>query len=947
MKRKAKVKSKKANFCRAFVYSLTSLLFFFLTVNSQEIPIAQNFHQWGSVTLFNGLPSDNVHAIAQTLDGILWFGTENGLARFDGRRVQTVPFENVAANKILALKTDDDGTLWIGTEAGTFRLQDGRVQPISETKEYSITSILLGENVFLATGNGEILKLVKTENSYQAEKVLVEKLVGSDGKPVRFTSLIKSGGKIIAGSQSRSLLVIDENENREIPARPYFVNALTQDTDGNIWLGADIHENRGGLFQLNDSLHSINIGEIPSNVLAIISNDKGGVWIGTQSDGLYWFRGEQELEHLTFADTAGGLRSNTINTLLVDREGVLWIGTNRGVCRYDAASPFNQIFSDDSNVNFVRTIFHSNDGHIFAGTNRGLFLADNNSWLETGHFSQKAIYTVGEDTNKQLLIGTPNGLFGFDGKQISAGDIRATANFQGKTYLAVFGRGLMEGENLVFANDSLVTLLSDGDKLWLGTAKNGVFFFDGKEVKQDQTLEKLRGAAVWKISKGVNKDLWFATERGLFLFQNGELQNVIEGRGVRDVAIFGADIWTASSSGISHARHDDLFGWVVTNLNVEQGLPSQQIFALLGIENRLLIGTNRGVVNYVPSQIPPKVVATRVLSQRLHEPAEIAGTIAIEYPQTSLLVEVAGLSSRTFPEQFQYAFLLKNSNGEILDKKLSNDSQFAPIDLKPGQYSIEIRAFNKDLLASEPLIIRFSVARAPFPWTATALGILLTIALAGLIWAMIERRRMVQKNRELAVAKFDLANEAERERKRIARDLHDQTLADLRSLMLMSDKLPSDNSEFRMEIELVSTEIRRICEDLSPSVLENVGLPAALEFLLQHTIGNYKFSAPEDLDERLSFSPNVQMQIYRIAQEVLTNIKHHSDAKSVEMKVDLSEQNEFMVSIKDNGTPFNPTNIVSKGRGINNIRSRSSLIEAEVNWVQNESCGTEFLLTKK
>src|SRR5690349_9480310 len=44
---------------------------------------AQNFHRWGSITVFNGLPSDAVYAIAQTADGIMWFGTDNGLARFD------------------------------------------------------------------------------------------------------------------------------------------------------------------------------------------------------------------------------------------------------------------------------------------------------------------------------------------------------------------------------------------------------------------------------------------------------------------------------------------------------------------------------------------------------------------------------------------------------------------------------------------------------------------------------------------------------------------------------------------------------------------------------------------------------------------------------------------------------------------------------------------------
>src|SRR6478735_1869224 len=77
------------------------------------LPGAQNFHRWGSITVFNGLPSDSVRAIAQTPDGVMWFGTDNGLARFDGRRVQN--FMLGEGDSVNALKTSPSGELWIGT----------------------------------------------------------------------------------------------------------------------------------------------------------------------------------------------------------------------------------------------------------------------------------------------------------------------------------------------------------------------------------------------------------------------------------------------------------------------------------------------------------------------------------------------------------------------------------------------------------------------------------------------------------------------------------------------------------------------------------------------------------------------------------------------------------------------------------------------------------------
>ena len=953
------MKTVKANcrIVRFFALQFICILLFISIAKSQEIAPAQNFHQWGAVTIFNGLPSDNVRAIAQTLDGVLWFGTDNGLARFDGRRVQTVALETVATTKIFALKTDENGTLWIGTNNGAFFYKNNKFQRIEETKNFAITAILFTESIFLATENGAILKLNETvENSFQIEKIPAENLSDDDGKPLKITSLAKIDGKIIAGMRSKSILIFETKETAEILSRPriFFVNALAEDAKGNIWLGADSNNAESGFFAFSNIGIPRKIGAETGNVLAIVPSENS-VWAGTENAGLFHFQDEKLLEHFTFENTTGGLRSNTIYALFADREGVIWIGTNRGVSRFDASSPQTQILSKDSKSEFVRTIFRASNGQIFAGTDHGLYLFSEGIWLDAGNFSLKKIYAIGEDAAKKLLIGSPNGLFDYDGKQILTGDIRAIVNFKGKTYATIFGRGLIETETnaQVFSNDSPTALFSNSEKLWIGTAKDGVFVFDGKNIRQEKPLDILRGAAIWKIISDDENNLWIAGERGLFRYRNGELETIISNQKVRDVLITGADIWAATAeNGLLHLKTNEMFGWISANLNVEQGLPSEQIFALLKEENRLFISTNNGVSIYAPSAISPKIIATRVLSQRLHAADELSQTIALEYPQNGLLTEVSGLSSRTFPEQFQYGFLLKNANGEIIEKRFSNDSQFAPANLKSGAYSIEVRAFNKDLLASEPLTIKFSIARAPFPWTATALGVLLVIALIALVWAFIERRRISSKNRELAAARFDLANEAERERKRIAQDLHDQTLADLRNLMLMSDKLPADNSEFRTEIESVSTEIRRICEDLSPSVLENVGLAAALEFLLSQTIENRKFSADENLEERLNFVPNVQMQIFRIAQEILTNIKQHSDANFVEMSIEILPENAFLLQITDDGIFFNPNEKneknekTPKGRGIANIKSRAALIEAEAIWQKAENGGTLFRLWK-
>src|SRR3981081_346676 len=106
--------------------------------------------------------------------------------------------------------------------------------------------------------------------------------------------------------------------------------------------------------------------------------------------------------------------------------------------------------------------------------------------------------------------------------------------------------------------------------------------------------------------------------------------------------------------------------------------------------------------------------------------------------------------------------------------------------LKPGTYKVTARAFTKDLTPATPLSFEFTEARAAFPWTSTALGVLLLFALIALGWGYFQTRRihrtsaaLASANRDLADARLQLGNETQAERRRIARDMHDLTLGRL------------------------------------------------------------------------------------------------------------------------------------------------------------------------
>jgi len=1024
-----------------------------------------NLHQWGAVTSFHGLPSDRTHAIAQTEFGVTWFATDGGLARYDGRRTNAINAEGLPAGRVLALKADESGALWIGTDNGAARLWNGKFDPIKETAGKVITAIITPQKdrAIMSSENGQIfdcqvklegpspLSLTDAERkqvvTFTVRPIPNQPLPSADKDhpgPLKITSLAMVGEKLYAGTQSSGLLLIENGEAKEVVSKPrsYFINALETDSQGRLWVGTKTRADDSGLFDESEPLKPTKANGSTGPVMAITRGPHDDVWIGTDGRGAFHFQGGKPIEHFTFEGTGGALRSDHVFGVFVDAEEVVWFATDKGVCRYDPHATRTENISGDPGANFVRALWRTSRGRLLAGTNAGLYLNDESkkTWSAVPEIGRRIVYALGEDKTGRVLVATANGLFASMSsanpsalmrippttEKLPQGDnVRAIANASGSTYIATYGYGVekLQGtqRSLVWPDASADNQLRDvtalgvdaSNRVLIGTASGDVFVFDGKQTTTDNAFEKLKGGAIWSIT-AEGSDTWLGTDKGLYLFQAGELKEVVPGVNARSVVIVPGDphprqIWCATSgSGLLKVALDDQFGAVVSRLDVEQGLPSQRVFAVLseragnGSES-VIAGTNRGVVRYEPGRVKPTVLPARIISQRIHQQSELREGLRLDYPQNSLLLDVTAISSRTFPEQFQYAFALYDNSGKIIRERVAHDSQFAMEKLKPGKYKVLAQAFTKDLTPSVPLSFEFTVSRAPFPWTSTALAILLLLALVALGWGYFQNRRihrtsaaLASANRELADARLQLANETETERRRIARDLHDQTLADLRNLALLVDQLPPSNNPsssfgggtraaaesesvsagqaphlngednrraagsspaaLRSEIESISQEVRRICEDLSPSALENVGLSAALQFALAHAVEHappdgkfeYEFVCDDALDEKLNLPSSTQIQIYRIAQEALSNICRHASANHVKMCASVISGGAFDLQIEDDGRGFDASDAKkSAGRGVANIRARASMIDAEVEWSKRDGGGTVFRLQKE
>lgn len=983
------------------------------------------------MTSFHGLPSDRTHAIAQTEFGVTWFATDGGLARYDGRRTNAINAEGLPPGRVLVLKADESGALWIGTDNGAARLANGKFETIKETAGKVITAIISPQpgRAIMASETGQVFDCqvkqtaagsattrtseIDQTPSFSVRTIPDQPLQSTDKDhpgPLKITSLALVGEKLYAGTQSRGLMLITDGDAREIGSktRGYVINALAVDAHGRLWTGARAAKDESGLFDNNDPLKPLKSNAATGVVTAITRGSRDDLWVATDGHGAFHIDGGKSIEHFTFEGTGGALRSDHIFGVFVDPEEVVWFATDKGVCRYDPHAMRAENITDDPNTNFVRALWRTSRGRLFAGTNSGLFTfdADAKHWRAIPELGRRTIFAINEDKNGRLLAASAGGLFasssasevGFArvGTEDRPSDsVRAIVSTGGVTYVATFGYGVekLDGtrRSLVWPDAGadehwreVVSLGTDADgRIVIGTASAGAFLFDGKRISADGSLDKLKGIGVWSIVND-GAATWMATDKGLYLFRAGQLKEIVSGVNARAVVVAPDNsrqqVWCATrGSGLIKVVLDDQFGAIVSRLDIEQGLPSQSVFAVLSDRNAegsevVIAGTNRGLVRYEPGHVAPAVLPARIISQRIHDQSELRSGLKLDYPQNSLLLDVTAISSRTFPEQFQYAFALADGSGKVIREKLSHDSQFAMEKLKPGTYKVVARAFTKDLTPATPLSFEFTVAKAPFPLTSTALGVLLLFALIALGWGYFQNRRihrtsaaLASANRELADARLQLANETETERRRIARDLHDQTLADLRNLALLVDKLPAGESNvranrspsapgaLRVEIELISQEVRRICEDLSPSALENVGLSAALQFALAHAVEHagpdsrfdYEFACDDSLDEKLKLPASTQIQIYRVAQEALSNICRHANAKHVKMSVAITAAGVFALQIEDDGRGFDGSSTKKRpGRGVTNIRARASMIDAAVEWNRREEGGTVFSLRR-
>lgn len=529
------------------------LLFFTTCLHLQHV--AQPSVRFERISSLQGLSQNAVSSVLQDSEGFMWFGTLDGLNRYDGYHINVYRNNpnkeySLADNYINTIFEDPNGQLWIGTRSEGIAIYNKLTDKFQTIKHDVFLNQSLSDNnilhiyqdftgyYWICTANG-INKLVRENTSLQEieESVisneinaelnhfnhyLYEKNQTKKLKPVAHELLQTPDGRFwLATDMGFMRFNPEKDTSYYTPGDVLKIPANTIELTGKIiWVGttqglAAYNTDMGKLEYLNS------FPQIP--ITAIQPDNKGNLWIGT-NEGLFLYnmaKGNYYQYTHTPADDAS-LSSNTVETIYIDKTGILWVGTYLGgVNKWDQYSggielhrnnPYNK---NSLPSNQIRTVFQDSQGVFWIGTvDKGLcrWNQKTNIFTQYEHnprnpqsLPHNHVRVVYEDKNKNIWVGTDGG--GLAILNPKTGSFYTYKNIPGK-------------ENSL-SNNNVWDILEDSEgNIWIGTHGGGLNLFQpetrtfkvyAKKAGRQGSLSDDKITTIFQDSKN---NLWIGTFGG-------------------------------------------------------------------------------------------------------------------------------------------------------------------------------------------------------------------------------------------------------------------------------------------------------------------------------------------------------------------------------------------------------------------------------------------------
>ncbi len=776
-----------------------------------------------------GLPLDTVTALAQTAEGFLWVGTEDGLARFDGASFQRAPVAEVigdAPETMDALTVDAAGNLLGGTSAaGIVELASpGRSPVLIWVSDHGVTDLLAEATgrIWAGTrGRG----LLRREH---ADAPLMQ-MPESEGATVRALASRRAGG-VWVGHEGDGLQWFDGDRFRrpmdDERLERLFVGALLERADGSVWIAA-----REGLYRMHDG-HLEDLSTqfgvtTDAHANALLEDDSGAIWIGTAGAGVIRVCGGR-IERLTVAD---GLSSGSVLALFQDRERSIWLGTGGGGLVQLALTPILGIKERDGlPAAPVLPVMEHSDGAMWIGTFGGGVVRMMDGVAEpVDGLNSDRVLSLAEGPEGETWIGTRDGLnrrdrdggvrqFGRD-DGLKHPSVAALLHDGETLWIGTLGGLLAYGEGrfediLPESGDAIghvVNLFRDREaRLWVATDGDGLYLLEDGVLRSPPFASEMPSRVVLGTMETPTGALWFHTARGLLRWDGEQVGLVSSRHGLPDPQIFSmlddgrGGIWMSGNRGVfrvAAAELDAVASGHMDDIEAEtfgarDGMPSSetnggfQPAAWRSRSGELWYPTMAGVAVIDPARLgverpPPNVLVDRVVAggQRL--------------PDLSL----REVGPRPDWIEFTYAAPTFRRPGHLLfEHRLRgfDDAWYATRDRTalfrkppPGRYTFEVRVRRSGGTWSEPaaaeVVIRRHLLEQPLLWLALLLAVGAAGALAARRVSRLRARRQEQMERAQRMEAVGLLAGG------VAHDFNNILTAIMSGTDVLMEELPADS----------------------------------------------------------------------------------------------------------------------------------------------------------
>ena len=944
-----------------------------------------------------GLPHNLVQAIAQTRDGYLWIGTHEGLARFDGSsftRFEEKSTPDLRNSSITALCADRDGALWIGTDGAglailvggsVFRhdkvdgLAGDNVRVIYESRD---GAMWIGTTTGMSRyQNGEFTNFTKKQGLLS--DIVTSIYEDTDGNIWIATG---SGLNCLKGKAMDSFAMPNGLPNDS-------VRGICQDRGGRIWIGSN-----NGMLWHNDYwtrsffAYNTKYGLSDTFVSAICEDREGNLWVGTYS-GLNRFREGRFFNELNNEDKP----YDRVNTLFEDREGNLWVGSREGLTRLTPKRFFTYTKRQGLTHNNIMSVLEDRAGSLWLGTwggglnrlkddrvtayastndfSQGLLLAlceggDGSIWIGADydggltqmkdgkfkHYTSKEglpkapIKVIREDSKGRLWIGTSRGLSCFK-------DGRFT-NYTAKNHLA---------------GDVVHAICEDHNgNLWFGTDDGLSRWIDGAFTNLTSS-EGLSDNSINALYEDREHDLWVGTTRGgLNRYKAGVFKSYTSRDGLFSDEIFEVLeddqgwLWMTCSKGVFRVRKSDFDDFdqrkirALTSIEYGKadGIESPQCNsaakpgAWKSHDGRLWFTTSKGLITVDPKtikmdQLPPPVYVEQVSADRKpllgadalnrnrvgRAPNSISDDpdyLQIRVPpgRGELEFIFTALNFRA-PERCHLKYRLDGVDQDWIDAGVRRTAHYNNI--YPGTYRFHVVASNKDGVWNETGA-SVDVLLLPHIWQTwwfRGLSGILILGLAGGTGRYVTKKRM-RRRLEL----LEQRQAIEKERRRIARDMHDQLGAGLTQVGLLGE-LARRDADKPDRAKIHASRICDLAREQAQTLDEIVWTIEPKNDLLNKLaayIAVYaeQFFKAAGICCRLDIPPGLPAQplsaelrhnLFLAVKEGLNNIAKHAGASEVHIRVSLNDS-KLEIGLVDNGAGFVVRDIDSLGNGLSNMKHR-------------------------